>query len=143
MDIFKIENWKKDNKFIDYVSLSTSEIQEKIQEIAKLCNLDFDNIYNNSLFSNTLKVLHTHIVIQDINEPNTFYQILPLIKNEISMETHIYLIWDYDSVDKIKLSCLAKYWDYIWYGPSDEMVLLFIPEIQLILLVAEYGVVYY
>lgn len=40
------------------------------------------------------------------------------------------------------LSCLSKYWDYIWYGSSDEMVLLYFDEYEKVLLITDYGVVY-
>ena len=87
--------------------------------------------------------LNVHIEISDINECNTFPKILSLLNGKVDMEADVYLVWNHRNIDKMTLSCLSKYWDYIWYGSSDEMVLLYFDEYEKVLLITDYGVVYY
>ena len=142
MEKFKIENWEKNNENIEYTSLKEGDVNEIIKRISKLLHLPFNEINNNHFFVNILNKLNVHIEISDINECNTFPKILSLLNGKVSMETNVYLVWSHNSIDKITLSCLSEYWDYIWYGPSDEMLLLYFDEYEKILLITDYGVVY-
>jgi len=142
MENFKVENWKKNNVRVEYTSLENGEVNEIINKISKLYNLSFNEINNNHFSVNILKKMNALVEISDINECNIFPKILSLLNDKPNIETNVYLVWNYNSIDRVTLSCLSKYWDYIWYGPSDEMVLLYFDEYKKALIITDYGIVY-
>jgi hypothetical protein len=58
--------------------------------------------------------------------------------------SQVFVIWSFDElVDTFSFYDLIKYWDYIWYGPSDEAVILFFPSSRFVLLITDWGNVNY
>lgn len=59
-------------------------------------------------------------------------------------ENEVYLIWDYPTdIDRVLLKYLIKYWEDIWFSPSDEVVGLFFPKSKKVVLITHYNTVYF
>jgi hypothetical protein len=59
-------------------------------------------------------------------------------------EDNVIVIWKYPhDIDKFKLSYLIKYWEDIWFVPSDEAVCLFFPKAFKMILITHWDVVYF
>lgn len=64
---------------------------------------------------------------------------LRVLEEEIAI-----IIWNYPGdIDKMKLKDVIKYWEDIWFSPSDEAVAIFFPTVQKIVLITHYNIVYY
>lgn len=141
MEEFKVDIWRKDNIDVRYKSLNQVEKQKIIDDIAgKLkIRLSSDSI----LFTKLLKILIDQIILLNINEPDGLECLVSKLNLNISEDTIVNVIWDYDSIDCFEFDKLKKYWEYIWYGTSDEMCLLYIPEVSFFVVISDYGTIYY
>lgn len=65
--------------------------------------------------------------------------------NEFSfpIDGDIFIVWNQNIIDKINTKTLLENWDYIWYGDSDEAVILYHREKSKLLLITHYGRVFY
>jgi hypothetical protein len=139
---FKIENWEMDGLNIEYSSLNSVHIQMIMCKLSNEYGISVDELCNQSFFKRMLEFIKSPIVISNINEDDGFRDLLSaldIIENE---ENNVYIIWNYDGVDKLNINTLQKYWGYIWYGRSDEYCILFFPSHHKFVIVADYGVVY-
>ncbi|WP_321438345.1 hypothetical protein [uncultured Bacteroides sp.] len=141
MEEFKVDIWRKDNINVRYKSLNQVEKQKIIDDIAgKLkIRLSSDSI----LFTKLLKTLIDQIILLNINEPDGLECLVSKFNLNLSEDAVVNVIWDYDSIDCLELDTLNKYWEYIWYGTSDEMCLLYIPETSFFVVITDYGTMYY
>lgn len=94
------------------------------------------------MFVDIFDLFDKKIVLLDINNSDGFENICSSINISDNINEPIYVIWNYDEVDKISINTLRKYWYYIWYGASDEMCLLYFPQSKLLLLDTDYGTIY-
>ena len=53
------------------------------------------------------------------------------------------IIWDENEIDRMKTSSILEYWEFIWYGISDDAIMLYQEENQKILILTHFGRVYY
>jgi hypothetical protein len=142
METFKIDIWKKDKLNLKYISLNHAKIQEVMNKIAEKYKISTESLNNSSLFVKMSEILKKEIILLDINEPKGFKELIGLLQLNLSQDSLIDIIWNYNSIDQVEYSVLSDYWDYIWYGPSDEMCLLYCHSTQLIIMVTDYGTIY-
>ena len=141
MEDFKKEIWEKDKLYLEYDSLNYLQIQQILCELAKLCNISVDDINDSSIFTKMSEILNKEDVLLNINEKEGFKDMCSLLKMNVQQNNTIYVIWNYNNIDKIKASVLQNYWDYIWFGASDEMCLLYFSDIESLVMVTDYGTI--
>jgi hypothetical protein len=141
MEEYKIINWEKDNIDIKYTSFYETLYKNVFDDITKMYHLKTNFFANNSFFCNMSNVLKNEIILLSINEQTGFADLLEHINLQISHNEDIVVIWNYNEVDSIKCKYLKKYWDYIWYGVSDEMCLIYIPRLKKLFHITEYGTI--
>lgn len=141
MEEFKVDIWRKDNINVQYRSLNQVEKQNIIDDIEGKLKIRLS--CGSNLFIKLLKILMDQMILLNINEPDGFECLVSKFNLNISEDTIVNVIWDCDSIDCFELDTLKKYWEYIWYGTSDEMCLLYIPGISFFVVVTDCGTMYY
>ncbi|MGB5927205.1 MAG: hypothetical protein WBH03_03480 [Cyclobacteriaceae bacterium] len=53
------------------------------------------------------------------------------------------IIWSENHIDAMNSADIMEYWDSIWFGESDEAVILYSVENRGLLMITHYGRVYY
>jgi hypothetical protein len=140
MEEYKIINFSKDfsDEKIAYESLSIDEI-----------NSLFTTVFNLETISNEINVfnlfLHDHTNVLHFEKSDSTEGFKDFLKHfNINLyNEEVLLIWNNTKVDKFKISFLIEYWDYIWYGSSDEVVILFFPFLNKSFLITDIGNVYW
>jgi hypothetical protein len=67
-----------------------------------------------------------------------------LTRLELINGKSVIVIWKYpDDMDKFDLRYLIKYWEDIWFSSSDEVICLFFPEIDKMILITHYDAIYF
>jgi len=140
MENFKKEIWEKDNLDLKYSTLSNSEIEEIMHDIEM--QYDITISFNSSFFIDIFEKFNSEIILLDINESTGLKHLISSLNLNILSDSIVNVIWNYNGIDQFKFETLQKYWEYIWYGPSDEMCLLHFPSIQLLLMITDYGTIY-
>ena len=143
MEDFKKEIWQKDKLHLEYSSLNYLQIQQILDSLAKLCNVSVDSINDSSIFIKMSEILDKKVVLLNINEKEGFKDICSSLKLNVYLNSSIYVIWNYNNIDKISLYVLQNYWDYIWFGASDEVCLLYFSDIESLIMVNDYGTIKY
>ena len=143
MEDFKKEIWNKDKLHLEYSSLNNFQIQQILHRLAKLCNVSADTISDSSIFINMLEILKKEIVIQNINEKEGFRDMCSILKLNLHPNNSTYVIWDYNNIDMINAHNLLNYWDYVWFGASDEVCLLYFSDIESLIMINDYGTILY
>lgn len=141
MEKFKVEIWRKDKIEIIYQPLNQVEMQEVIDNISK--KLDIRLCCDSLLFTKLSEVLIDQIILLNINEPDGFECLVSKLNLNIPRDIVVDVIWNYDSIDCFEFDVLKKSWEYIWYGTSDEMCLLYFPDINFVIMLTDYGTMYY
>jgi len=141
MEDFKKEIWENDNLHLEYNSLDSLQMQQILHKLAKLCNISVDNINNSSIFIKMSEILKNEVVLLNINEKEGFKDMSLLLKLNAHQNNSVYVIWNYNNIDKISVDVLQNYWDYIWFGASDEMCLLYFSDIESLVMVTDYGTI--
>jgi len=140
MEDFKKEIWKNDNLDLAYSSLNYSEIEEIMHDIE--LQYDITISFNSSFFIDISEMFNIKLTLLDINEPKGFEHLISSLNLNMLSDSVVNVIWNYNGIDQFKFETIQKYWEYIWYGPSDEMCLLHFPRIQLLLMITDYGIIY-
>ena len=53
-----------------------------------------------------------------------------------------YLLWEVgEAVDQFRVDDLLRDWEYIWYPTSDEVLVIYIPKVERIILLTDYGMI--
>ena len=141
MENFKKEIWEKDHLDLKYSILSCSDIKKVISDIEAQYNITIS--LNTSLFVDISKEFKNELTLQHINEPAGFKDLVSLLNLNVLSDSIVNIIWNYNKVDQCKYETLQKYWEYVWYGTSDEMCLLHFPSIQALIMITDYGAIYY
>ena len=141
MEEFKVEIWRKDNINVRYQSLGQVEIQKIIDDIANKLKIRLS--CDSLLFTQLSEIFIDQMILLNINEPDGFECLISIFDLNIPGDVVVNVIWNYDSVDCFEIDVLKKYWEYIWYGTSDEMCLLYFPEISFFVILTDYGTMYY
>ena len=141
MEDFKKEIWEKDGYRLEYDSLNQLQIRQILHRLTEICSIPIDNIDNPAIFTKMSDMLSKKLVLSTINETDGFKDICSLLKLNIPKNSTVYIIWNYNTIDKIKACVLQDYWDYIWYGTSDEMCLLYFPDIESLIMITDYGTI--
>jgi hypothetical protein len=143
MENFKIEIWIKDGIHIEYNSLNRVQSMQLLDTICMNYNIIFDKDKQSSFFIQLSDSLQNEISLYDINEPEGFKNLCTLLKIDIFPDQLVYVIWNFNDIDAIQSNVLKDYWDYIWYGTSDEMCLLYFSLSKQIVLITDYGSINY
>lgn len=85
------------------------------------------------------EVLPFHLTLEGINDKNGFLNILSALPYKVSFDEQVLLIWDIkDPIDVCTIDTLKTFWNYIWYGASDEMLIIFIPG-KVVLMICDWS----
>ncbi len=142
MEEFKIKNWEKEKLNLEYTSLNKFQNQQIITEIANKYSLLEDSLCDSAFFIKVSEIFIKKNVLLSINDHNGFKDLISMLNLNVSEDSYVNVIWNSNCIDQFKCYILNDYWDYIWYGPSDEMCLLYFSEIQFLILITDYGTIY-
>ncbi len=138
MEKFKLDIYEKEigRTFPKIEALDINDKNEALKKICKHIGLPKDNV---DLFIE----LENKLPNIDFNEEFTFD--IKLIFKEFSFEEtgDILIIWDIDNIDKVDTKALLDNWNYIWYGSSDDAIILYQKEQNKLLLITHYGRIFY
>ena len=136
MEQFKIANFEKSHDFkLEFTTLTEEMSLNIISEILKHAGGSTNEIVN--FFSIVAKGISNSFLFNSINSKHGFTDLLEA--NPKLQTDKLLVIWDNDQpVDSFSTQILAKYWDYIWYGTSDEAMVLFSPN-KFIILISDWG----
>jgi len=142
MEKFKQEIWKKNALNIKFDSLNSMHTQSLMNYFKLKYDIQLAFSDNATFFNEVFSVLKKEEVILSINEKNGFIQLCQLLNIDISQTDFVTIIWNLNNSDRIKLNVLLEYWEYIWYGTSDELCLLYFSKKDLFILISDYGTIY-
>lgn len=142
MKDFKKNIWKEDGICLQYVPLDDTHIMQIMNHIASMYDISINSLNNSSLFDNIFNLFNKEIVVLDVNSDEGFKEICTSLNISETRDESIYVIWNYDDIDRVSMNMLREFWSYIWYGVSDEMCLLYFSKSNLLLLVTDYGTIY-
>lgn len=93
----------------------------------------FERLRNHCNHSKPIEQLDKQVGLQDA-----------LIKLKLNEQTEVIVIWRFPGdIDKFELSYLLIHWEDVWYPASDEAVCLFFPLTDQLILITDYGMIYY
>lgn len=126
-----------------YRTLSESDSVKVLADISQLVNAD--KPLNSKTFFPFLESALTDGIALDEDDLATNTGLKKIFATaNLEKSSPVFVIWSFDElVDTFNFSDLLKYWDYIWYGSSDEAVILFFPSSGFILLITDWGNVHY
>ena len=137
MEKFKFDIYLKEtgNLFPEVESLNSYDRAVILSNILKLLGLN----KNSELFVE----IERNLSSKDFDED--YVQNINKILKGFNFETtdYLFLVWNNDDIDKVKTKVLIENWSYIWYGDSDEAVVVYDNENSKILLITHYGRVFY
>ncbi|RYE18318.1 MAG: hypothetical protein EOP51_22205 [Sphingobacteriales bacterium] len=135
LDIFKSETGED----LDFTTINDVESDRVKKVMLNLLGLADCSITTQGLF----KYLEGNIAYKtkyprsDID--GDFMQIM-LKKLNVSYPTTGYILWDMtNKVDQFDLEYLIKNWDSVWFGVSDEALMLYLPNYKIVLLMTDHG----
>ncbi len=135
-----MEQFKKDNYFKE-----TGKILDVLSLNANLSEFVFKNLLidlkipesNKNIFANIDNSCDEKIILNAINTNNGFKYLLREINSTISqVPNQLFLIWNNEMVDLCTKEILISNWESIWYGEGDEALIIYIPN--LIVLIIHY-----
>ena len=140
MEEFKIEIFNKENPVDSFrhTTLNKGDSNWIIKNALEVAGISVDITSTQSLFKHMTEGLENQIIYGD-------QDIKDLLKDyfdsaEIGRDSLVFIIWDFESrVDQFKLQDILDFWDYIWYGPSDEALIIDCPGVSKILVVTDHG----
>lgn len=107
MDKFKREIWKEDNLDIEYSSLNNLQVQKILYKLSEICNIPITKIDASSIFNEMLEVLTKEYILLNINDKDGFKELCTTLKLDIFHQSSIYVIWNYNEIDRIKSDVLC------------------------------------
>lgn len=138
MEKFKIDLYEKETgkPFPDYEVLSKEDRADIIMEISNIIKTP---ISSQKLFT----TLSTFLRHKDFDQEFTFD--IERIFNEsgFSCDEEIHILWNEEHIDKIKKVYLQNLWESLWFGGGDEAIILYCSSNMKIVLITDYGRIYY
>ena len=142
MDSFKLEifNSKHPGQKFEFISLNMTDTNWVISAVLDKVNLIISNKLSEPFFKQLLQTLDNIIPLINESIPQTLKEYFH--EHSVSPDSLVFIIWDIDqNADLLTSKGIISHWDDIWYGPSDEAMVIFIPSISKILLLADYGLI--
>lgn len=140
-----MEDFKKDLFLKEYnipINCQPVTITDKIDLDAYLENYGKQKFKNNYFFKALLEVLPNKMELDSVNSSSEFADVLRALC--IKDEQDVIVIWHYpDDMDKFNISYLLKYWEDIWFSASDEVIGLFFPAINRLIVITHYNNIYF
>ena len=140
MENFKLEIFNKEHKGEKFLfqKVKDQELSNLIQELTRI--VGNAEIKASIEFFNTIK-LNFNRTLQ-MNKTNNLKEIFKQIGLKGSSLGDVsYLIWKFpNDIDRFDLKFLINNWNYIWYGDSDDAVVIYI-ENKILMLITHYGTV--
>jgi hypothetical protein len=135
MESFKEEIFKNEKGLdLEYIPVS----KKKLLEITNFLNTEFQlsNITKDA-FSKIKSELTFYKAFDSEIESDNLKQLFKEINLE---ERQVYIVWNYpNEIDMVKSEYLLENWDYFWYGPSDEAIILFFEHSKKIIMITHYN----
>lgn len=134
MDLYKIDNHFKEYgdllAFWTFSNELSTFVKSSLMEELNI-ESDFD-----SAFKNIYNSLENIINIETLNIDLGFENIMTFLSDlNLNNDDQFFLIWDFsENVDVFSINTFKKYWSSIWYGDSDESLILYIPNKVIVLL---------
>lgn len=134
MEQYKIENLERDFIKLQFETLADQQSSKVLEHLFQEFSLN-----NGNLYRQMSDKLTTVCNIPALNKSNGFNDMLKTLDISFLDNEKFYLIWnEQQNIDMFSVSDLKKFWDYIWYGPADEALILYIPE-KIVLMIHDWG----
>lgn len=136
MQQYKLNNLKREKPDFnfDFESIPKGEF-EKIVSKCKSERIK-ELFFSKSPFTNFMENYTQKVIVPDLNKVAGFNELI----NKVSFNsdsTTLFVFWNANEVDKIKVDTLKKFWEYIWYDDSDEAVIIFDSNDEKVIMVVE------
>lgn len=138
MENFKLDIYKSETGdfFPEIEPLNNKHKDEIINEIKNLVGLSLET-------ENLFVGLAEKLSKKDFDEKFT-YDIHSIFKKfDLSVKETTLIIWNRNEIDEINTKILLDKWEYIWYGDSDDAIILYQKKYGKLLLISHYGRVFY
>jgi hypothetical protein len=140
-----MEDFKKDlflKEYKNHINCQPVTIIDKKKLISYLESYGEHRFKNNSFFKALIENLPNKMVLDSVDSTSEFANVLRTL--DIQGEQNVIVIWDYpNDMDKFNINYLLKYWEDIWFSVSDEMIGLFFPAINKMIVITHYNNIYY
>ena len=139
MEKFKIKIYFDEyGKDLEFESLSKSNSSSVLEQLSS--SLKAPSIKESKDFFPIVKSkLEFYKSYDDTQKLEFFKGLLDDFQIAINEDDVCFLIWNVNDIDSVTKNFLVQNWDYFWYGPSDEAILLFFNTVDLIILITDYG----
>lgn len=138
MEEFKIDLYTEEtgDNFPKFESLNLEDAKNKIKALFDILQIEPNHSSLYSTLINNLK----HV---DKTDDYT-YDIKTIFDDfQFDCENELLIIWDEFHIDKMSSIDIINNWDFIWYGDSDDAIILYSQINKRILLITHYGRIYY
>lgn len=139
MQQFKIDHYNSemsDNVFPEYQPLNEEDCAEVIREIKSVVS-GVENHEN--VFIGISKECSSKSITDD--ELDNLDAVLVALGFDCSGQ--VCIIWDETEIDIMDMALVAEHWIDIWYPPSDEAVILYCRDTNKLVMVTDWGQVFY
>lgn len=138
MEKFKLDIYEKENghSLSGFNALEVNRRNESMNYLYKIVGISGET---KDLFFD----LESKLISKDFEEDFT-HDIDAIFKEfGFSLNEKLIIIWNRNNFDEFDANVLINEWNYIWYGSSDEAIILFQEGMKKILLITHYGRIYY
>lgn len=140
MEEFKIEIFNKENpaESFRHATLNKGDSNWIIKNVLKDARISVDVNSTQSFFKNMTEGLENQIIYGDQDIKDLLEEYFDSAK--IGNDALVFIVWDFETgVDQFKMQDILYFWDYIWYGPSDEALIVYCPSMSKLILVTDQG----
>lgn len=139
MEQFRIDNYLKgndNNTFPHYQSLELNECKVIMNEISNtVLNTDYKKDFWSKACVRLKYIDYSEANLRDIE--NIFTDI------KYDSTDNIYIIWSADEIDIMSIEDVFSYWNYLWYPPADDAIILYSDISKAIFIITHWNRVYY
>jgi hypothetical protein len=136
-----VEKFKEDI-YLSETNQSLSKVfsvkrkDEILSKILKIINSDRNT-------GNLFAEIENKLLFKDLDEEFTFDIERIFLDFKFKRDKELFVFWNKNDIDKIEANDLIEKWEYIWYGSSDDAVILFDEPNERVLMITHYGRIYY
>ena len=142
MEEFKVQIFKEENpnKELRYISLSSKDSKWVTINILELSGVSKSVNETPLFYTSIMKSLENEIDSKgDIT--SKFLKDL-LTSLDITLDSICFIFWDYESrIDLFTVQDVIDHWEYVWFGSSDEAIVLYFPGNRKLIFLTDYGLI--
>jgi|GEM_PF-6615049 len=138
MQEFKIEHYINEmpgNVFPEFYALNQEECREVVNEIKTIVPGAGD--YGNIFKGIQAACKSAPSTDEELDEIGNVFEALGF-----SCSDELYLVWDEEQIDKMRIDLFLEHWKDMWYPPSDEVVICYCRSTGKFVMITDWGQVF-